>query len=74
MKKNMGLIDRVVRVLAALVIAGLILSGVLSGTAASILGIVTVVFILTSVFSSCPLYLLLGLSTQGTKNADSTAR
>lgn len=68
MKKNMGTIDRVIRVVIALVIAVLYFTGQISGTAAIILGILAVVFLLTSLVSTCPLYMPFGLSTrkQGT--------
>lgn len=68
MKKNMGTIDRVIRVVIALVVAALYFTGQISGTAAIILGILAVVFLLTSLVSTCPLYMPFGLSTrkQGT--------
>jgi hypothetical protein len=63
MQANMGTIDRVVRVALAVVVAGLILSGVVQGVLAIILGVLAAVFVLTSVISFCPLYLPFGLST-----------
>jgi hypothetical protein len=63
MKKNMGTIDRVVRVLIALVIAGLWYMEVISGTVALIGLAFAAIFILTSLISFCPLYLPFGLST-----------
>ena len=48
MKKNMGSVDRAVRVVAALVVIVLFLAGQISGTAAIVLGIVAVVFMLTA--------------------------
>ena len=65
MKKNMGTIDRVIRVVVALTVGVLYLTGQISGTAAIILGILAVVFVLTSLMGSCPLYLPFGLSTRG---------
>ena len=67
MKKNMGTIDRVIRILLAIVVAILYLTGNISGTAAIILGILAVVFILTSVIGFCPLYVPLHISTIGKK-------
>lgn len=61
----MGVIDRSVRVLVAVVIAILYFTKQISGTAAIILGILAVVFVLTSLVSTCPLYLPFGLSTRG---------
>ena len=65
MKKNMGMADRVIRTLIAVVIGVLYFTGVLGGTLAMILGIVAVLFLLTSLVSFCPTYLLFGISTAG---------
>jgi hypothetical protein len=67
MKKNMGTIDRVIRILVAVVIIALYFMGEITGTAAIILMIFAAVFILTSFMSFCPLYLPFGLSTAGKK-------
>ena len=64
MKKNMGTVDRVVRILIAVVIAILYFTDQITGTAAIILGIIAVAFLLTSLIGSCPAYLPLGLSTK----------
>ncbi len=63
-KKNMGTVDRALRVVAALVVGVLILTGTLSGLAAIILGVLAVIFVLTSFVSFCPLYLPFGFSTR----------
>jgi amino acid transporter len=65
LNKNMGTLDRAIRLVIAAVIAILYFTGNLSGLAAIILGILAVIFVLTSVVSVCPLYLPLGLSTRG---------
>lgn len=67
MKKNMGTLDRLLRILVALVIGYLWWTGVISGTLAAILAIVAIVFVLTSAISFCPLYRPFELSTCGTK-------
>lgn len=67
MKKNMGQVDRTIRVLAALAVGVLYWRGTLSGTVAIVLGVLAVVFVLTSFVSFCPLYVPLGLSTVGKK-------
>jgi len=64
MKKNVGTLDRTIRIIAALAIGLLILTGAISGLTAIILGIVAVVLFLTSLVGFCPLYGLLKLSTQ----------
>ncbi|HAL82103.1 MAG TPA: DUF2892 domain-containing protein [Mucilaginibacter sp.] len=63
MKKNMGTIDRLLRVLVAIAIIILYYFGTISGTLAVILLVVAGVFILTSFISFCPLYTLFGIKT-----------
>lgn len=64
MKPNMGTADKVVRILVAIVIAGLYFANIISGTLAIILLVLAGVFILTSFVSFCPLYLPFGISTR----------
>jgi hypothetical protein len=64
MKKNMGTIDRIIRVAIAIIIAVLYFTGQITGLAAIILGIIAVIFVLTSIFAFCPLYLPFGISTR----------
>ena len=61
MKQNMGSFDKLVRVLVAAVIAILYFTNQISGTVAVILGVLAVVFLLTSAIGFCPLYLPLKL-------------
>jgi hypothetical protein len=63
MKKNLGVIDRVVRILIAVVVVVLYFLHVISGTLAIILLILAAVFVLTSIMGICPLYLPLGIKT-----------
>jgi hypothetical protein len=63
MKKNLGTIDRVIRVLIAVLFAVLYITNVISGTLGIILMAVGVVFALTSLVSFCPLYWMFGLRT-----------
>ncbi len=65
MKKNMGTIDRGIRIVIALTVGVLYFMGQISGTAAIILGVLAVVFVLTSLVGTCPLYLPFSLSTRG---------
>ncbi len=60
----MGTLDKIVRILAALVIAGLYFANVISGTIAIVLLVVAGIFILTSFISFCPLYFPFGISTR----------
>lgn len=68
MTQNMGKADRTIRILAALAVGALYWGGYLSGTVAIVLGVLAVVFVLTSFIGWCPLYLPLGLSTLGKKS------
>jgi hypothetical protein len=63
MKKNMGTIDKVVRILIAVVFGVLYFTNVISGVLGIILLILAVIFVLTSLISFCPLYLPFGIST-----------
>ena len=63
MKKNIGTIDKVIRILIALVVIALYFANVISGTLVIVLLVFSAVFILTSLISFCPLYTLLGINT-----------
>jgi hypothetical protein len=63
MKKNMGNLDRVIRVLAAIILSLLYFTNVITGTLGLILLVLSGVFVLTSFVSFCPLYIPLGINT-----------
>lgn len=63
MKKNMGRMDRGIRLSLAVLIAVLYFTNVIGGTTAIVLGVIAIVFALTSFISFCPLYPLLGINT-----------
>jgi hypothetical protein len=63
MKKNMGGIDRILRLVIAAVIGYLYYNGNIEGTLGYVLLAVAAVFALTALMSSCPLYSLVGLNT-----------
>ena len=63
MKKNMGLIDRIIRTGLAIVIVLLFFAGKVTGVAAVLLGAIAVIFIVTSTISFCPLYVPLKINT-----------
>ena len=63
MKKNMGTIDKAVRIIIAAVFVILYVTGVVPGTAGIILIALAVIFVLTSLISFCPLYLPFGINT-----------
>ena len=64
MKKNIGTIDKVIRILIAFVVVVLYFTNVISGTLAIILLVLAGILILTSLISICPLYMPFGLSTK----------
>ena len=64
MKKNMGTLDRIIRLILVAVVLLLYFTGVIGGTLAIILGVLAAIFFLTSLFSFCPLYLPFGISTR----------
>jgi hypothetical protein len=67
MKHNMGTADRIIRFLLAVLVLILYILKIISGTAALILGIVAIVFFLTSLIGFCPLYVPLRISTKKKK-------
>ena len=64
MTKNMGMLDRGLRTLVALAVAALYFMGRISGTLAIVLLVLAGIFLLTSFVSFCPLYTLIGSSTE----------
>jgi hypothetical protein len=64
MKKNVGTIDRVIRILIAVVVVVLYFTNVVSGTLGIILLALSAIFVVTSLLSFCPIWKALGLSTR----------
>lgn len=62
--KNMGTIDRVIRLVAVAAVIGAYGLGLIGGTLALILGSIAVVLLLTSLTATCPAYMPFGLSTR----------
>ncbi|HNW90362.1 MAG TPA: DUF2892 domain-containing protein [Bacteroidales bacterium] len=67
MKKNMGIADRIIRILVAVLVVILYLTNVISGTLAIVLLVLSGIFILTSLIGSCPIYMLFGISSKSKK-------
>jgi hypothetical protein len=63
MKKNMGLTDRIIRIVVAILVLVLYFMEVINGTLALILGAFAVIMIATSFVSFCPLYMPFGINT-----------
>ena len=64
MKKNMGKVDRVVRMVLASVFVLLVVLGFIHGTLAVILLIMAATFALNAINAFCPLYLPFDYSTR----------
>jgi hypothetical protein len=64
MKKNMGGMDRIIRILLAALVAVLFFTDVIGGTLGIILLVAAGVFLLTSFMGFCPLYLPFGIKTR----------
>ena len=63
MKKNMGSIDRAIRLVLAALFAYLYFSGTVNGTAGIVLMVFAVVFVLVSLVGFCPLYSIFGINS-----------
>jgi hypothetical protein len=70
MKNNVAMIDRVVRTLIAVIFASLYFSGNVTGALGLVLLFAGIVFLLTAIVGFCPIYRILGISTnKKTKHA-----
>lgn len=63
MKKNMGNLDKGIRIIIAIAIAILYFTNIIEGTLAYILLAFAAIFVITSFISFCPLYVALGIDT-----------
>jgi hypothetical protein len=63
MKKNIGVIDKAIRILVAVTIAVLFLTNVITGILGIVLLVLAVILLITSLISLCPLYLPFGINT-----------
>jgi O-antigen/teichoic acid export membrane protein len=63
MKTNMGSADRIIRTIVAAIFLTLYVTGLVGGTWGLVLVSLAVVFLLTSLVGTCPLYLPFGLNT-----------
>lgn len=64
MKKNVGLVDKLLRFLFAALVLILFLTDTITGVLAIMLGIVSVVLVLTGAIGWCGIYALFGISTR----------
>ena len=64
MNKNVGSFDRIFRVVVAIVLAILYYKNIVAGVPGIILMVLSVVFLITGLIGTCPIYLGLGWSTK----------
>lgn len=67
MVKNMSSADRLIRFAAAVIIALLVVTGVLTGLWATIFLVVAIILALTGLVGTCPIYLALGINSNSKK-------
>ena len=63
MKKNVGSIDKVVRLLLAAILIVLFITNVVSGIVGYILLALAAIFVLTSLINFCPIWAIFGINT-----------
>ena len=63
MKKNMGSMDRLIRVIIAILLGSLYFTNVITGALGIVLISLSIIFVLTSLIGFCPLYTLFGIKT-----------
>jgi len=63
MKANMGSVDRIIRIILAVIMGVLWYQGIVPGVLGIVLIVAAAIFALTSFISFCPLYLPFGIRT-----------
>ena len=63
----MGSADKIIRIIAAVVVVILYFTGIISGTLGIVLLVLAGIFVLTSLVSFCPLYAPFGIKTCAVK-------
>jgi uncharacterized membrane protein len=63
MKKNMGKIDRILRVIVALILTALYFMDIITGTIGIVALVIAGMFLITSLVGNCPPYGLCGINT-----------
>lgn len=63
MKKNLGTLDKIIRITLALVLLGLYTTEIIAGTLGYIGLALASIFLLTSILNFCPLYAVVGIKT-----------
>ena len=70
MKKNMGMFDRILRVVVAIIIAILYFTKILTGIPGIVLLVLAGIFLLTSIIGFCPLYIPFRINTYKVKKIE----
>jgi hypothetical protein len=65
MKKNVGTIDKVIRIVFAMAVIALFLTNVITGVLGIVLLAVSAILVITSMVGVCPLYIVMGLNSAG---------
>ncbi|MDN3664190.1 DUF2892 domain-containing protein [Algibacter miyuki] len=63
MEKNIGSIDKAIRILTGITVALLYYFNIISGTLAFVLMVVAIILLVTSLINSCPIYSLLKINS-----------
>ncbi len=63
MKKNLGITDRILRLIFSIIVGILAYFEFIDGSLLIVLGIILIIFALTALISFCPLYALLDIQT-----------
>jgi hypothetical protein len=63
MKTNVGNMDKVLRIVLAVVMSVLYFTGTVTGTLGTVLLVLGGVFLLTALVGFCPLYAMVGINT-----------
>ena len=74
MKRNLGIVDKAIRLSIAVALISMNLSGTLTGTSGIIALVVAATFIFTSLVSVCPTYSIFGWSTWEGNNRITTRK
>ena len=67
MKTNEGILDRIIRILVAILLVVLFATNIVSGTLGIILLVVAGIMFLTGLVGTCPIYTIFGISSCKTK-------
>ena len=67
MKKNIGMVDKTVRIALAALAVVLYFLGVVKGTLALVMLIIAIILVVTSLINFCPIWALFGWSTDKKK-------